>query len=296
MKLYRYLFLGICCLMCGVAPAQKQSTVYLQYIDQFSDLAIDHMQRYRIPASITLAQGILESGAGQSKFVKESNNHFGIKCQSDWQGDRIFRADDSPDDCFRVYKNAHESFEDHSRFLSGKKRYTVLFELEITDYEGWAKGLSACGYATDPAYAQKLIRLIEDYELFRYDLRVGKGFSKQPALARTIYKTFGLLYVVAGAGDSVEKIAADLGFKAKDLLKYNEIPAGFPLVQGDIIYLEKKKKQADEPHYTHVVRSGDSMYSISQRYGIQLSSLYKLNKKKEDYVPQVDNILFLRKI
>ncbi|MDR0799510.1 MAG: glucosaminidase domain-containing protein [Dysgonamonadaceae bacterium] len=296
MKLYRYLFLGICCLMCGVAPAQKQSTVYLQYINQFSDLAVDHMQRYRIPASITLAQGILESGAGQSKFVKESNNHFGIKCQSDWQGDRIFRADDSPDDCFRVYKNAHESFEDHSRFLSGKKRYTVLFELEMTDYEGWAKGLSACGYATDPAYAQKLIRLIEDYELFRYDLRVGKGFSKQPALARTVYKTFDLLYVVAGAGDSVEKIAADLGFKAKDLLKYNEIPAGFPLVQGDIIYLEKKKKQADEPHYTHIVRSGDSMYSISQRYGIQLSRLYKLNKKKEDYVPQVDNILFLRKI
>ncbi len=285
--------------------AQKKNQNYLNYIDEYSDLAITHMKKYGIPASITLAQGLLESGAGMSEFVKRSNNHFGIKCHKGWNGATVRLTDDKPNECFRKYKKAEDSFEDHSQFLKERPRYSSLFQLDITDYTGWAKGLQECGYATDKAYANKLIKIIEDYELYKYDNPKHKNKKTETVTqikkenssvkkSRDIYKTFGLIYVIANHNDSFESIASDLNFKIKDLIKYNEVPEGFPLRKGDIVYLEKKKKKADKPYYEHVVQVGESMHSISQKYGIRLEKLYKMNKKDEEYVPEEGDVLKLR--
>lgn len=282
----------------GAGAKSKRLNSYHKYIQKYSDLAIQHQKKYRIPASITLAQGLLESGAGQSTLARRSNNHFGIKCHSDWRGGKVYHDDDLRGECFRKYKRVEDSYEDHSRFLAERSRYARLFKLNIKDYKGWAKGLQKCGYATDRAYANKLIKVIEDYELYRFDSEKGKKKKKQkqalPVLSYQTYRTFGLIYVYAKENDSFEQIARSLGFKAKHLRKYNEVPEDFPLQAGDIVYLEKKKKKADKPHYEHIVEVGESMHSISQQYGIQVKSLYKLNKKDKDYVPAEGDVLKLR--
>jgi LysM repeat protein len=284
------------------AQAQKKLKSYLNYIDNYNKLAVKQMVKYKIPASITLAQALLESGAGLSELAGSSNNHFGIKCHADWSGERIYRRDDNPNDCFRKYKTVEDSYEDHSVFLNNHSRYSVLFSYDITDYTAWARGLQKCGYATDKAYANKLIKYIEDYELYIYDYKSitsknkkeKKPSGKQPGRMRTTYLTHGLLYVEAEANDNFDKIAHDMGFKVKNLLKYNEAPEDFPLRKGDIVYLEKKKKKADPPYYEYVVKVGDSMHRISQRYGIRLKNLYKMNKKDFDYVPTEGDVLRLR--
>lgn len=282
------------------AATQRKVPSYEKYIKTYSDLAVQHQKKYKIPASITLAQGLLESGAGQSDLARRSNNHFGIKCHSDWRGGRVYHNDDLSGECFRKYKRVEDSYEDHSKFLQ-RSRYERLFDLKITDYKGWARGLQKCGYATDRAYANKLIKVIEDYELYRYDTgKVHKISQKErekqkyPKLRYTIYKTFGLLYVYAKENDSFDRIAQSLDFKAKDLKKFNEVPEDFPLQKGDIVYLGKKKKKADKPYYDHVVQIGESMHSISQKYGIQIKSLYKINKKDKDYIPEEGDVLKLR--
>lgn len=286
--------------------AQRRVASYDSYVEKYAALAVEQMQKYRIPASITLAQGILESGAGQSELARKSNNHFGIKCHSDWRGGRAYHDDDFRNECFRKYKKVEESYEDHSHFLADRPRYAELFKLNITDYKGWARGLQKCGYATDKAYANKLIKLIEDYELYRYDqskvIRRATRKTKQThakgepevTLKRTVYKTHDLLYVHAKEGDSFERIAQDLGFKVKKLIQFNEVPKDFPLQKGDIVYLQKKKKKADKPHYEHVVRVGESMHTIAQTYGIRIANLYKMNKKSEEYIPMEGDILKLR--
>ena len=297
-------------LLCSVSlQAQYQNSVYTNYFDKYKGLAIDHMNRYRIPASITLAQGVLESGAGQSKLAKEANNHFGIKCHTEWKGPKTYHDDDRPNDCFRKYKNAEESFLDHSVFLAERSRYARLFELDIRDYKGWARGLQSCGYATDPNYANKLIKIIEDYELYLYDIKQGKAKktdtqtpSKKSKKEEVIlfdkplqvFKHNGLIYVHARQGDTFKTIADEMGFKESKLAKYNEVPKDFPLDAGDIVYLQKKKTKADKPNYEHVIKGGESMYSISQKYGMQLSPLYKLNRKEPDYFPKEGDILRLR--
>ncbi|MDH6534957.1 LysM peptidoglycan-binding domain-containing protein [Parabacteroides sp. 52] len=285
----------------GTTQAQRKNASYQKYSDTYSNLAVQHQKKYRIPASITLAQGILESGAGMSKLARESNNHFGIKCHSDWRGGRVYHDDDLKGECFRKYKRVEESYEDHSRFLAERSRYASLFKLQITDYKSWARGLQKCGYATDRAYANKLIKIIEDYELYRYDKDKGiktaaKGKNKEtgPTTKRIVYKTHGLIYVYATTNDSFDRIAQDLDFKVKKLKKYNEVPEDFPLQRGDIVYLQKKKKKADKPYYDHVVQIGESMHSISQLYGIQIKSLYKMNKKDPDYIPEEGDVLKLR--
>jgi LysM repeat protein len=304
-KNMRKLFILITLLGIGCSlSAQKKLKSYLNYIDNYSSLAVKQMEKYKIPASITLAQGLLESGAGLSELARSSNNHFGIKCHAEWSGDRIYRRDDNPNDCFRKYKTVEESYEDHSQFLNKHSRYAVLFSYDIKDYTAWARGLQRCGYATDKAYANKLIKCIEDYELYTYDYQSktsGKNKNKkkkdsdqQPQKMRPTYITHGLLYVEAEADDSFEKIAYDMGFKVKKLLQYNETPENFPLRKGDIVYLEKKKKKADKPYYEYVVKIGDSMHDISQRYGIRLENLYKMNKKNSDYVPTEGDVLRLR--
>ncbi|MBD8347145.1 glucosaminidase domain-containing protein [Dysgonomonas sp. HGC4] len=284
---------------------RKRNTFYDDYIDKYKDLAISHMKKYKIPASITLAQGLLESGAGRSSLTVRSNNHFGIKCHNGWKGESVIAADDTPNDCFRKYKKAEDSFDDHSRFLSEKQRYSDLFSLGITDYRGWARGLQKAGYATDKAYANKLIKLIEDYELYRFDKKGGKRDAEREEIQiitpvsssgvrHTPYKTHGLVYVVAQRDDTYASIANEFGFKVKDLCEYNEVPENFPIQEGDLIYFQKKKKKADKPYYEHVVQVGESMYSISQLYGVKVSNLYKMNKRDFEYVPVEGDILRLR--
>ena len=308
MKLDKRYIMGILCILLNVLVANAQrNAAYERYINMYSQMAIEQERKHSVPASITLAQAILESGAGTSYLAKEANNHFGIKCQTDWQGARAYKDAEIPNECFRKYSSVADSYEDHSRFLTDRPRYERLFSYRKTDYIAWAKGLQDCGYATDKGYANKLIRIIELYELYQYNSdnrtanrRVTTTQSLPPApqpsasIPRSIYKTYGLIYVMARFNDSLEEIAIDLGFKVKDLARYNEIPIGFPLQQGDIVYLEKKKKMANKPNNFHSVRVGESMHSISQRYGMQVNSLYKLNKKRADYVPVEGDILKLR--
>lgn len=287
--------------------AQTRYRAYKNYIKEYSDIAVRHMHEYNIPASITLAQGLLESGAGRSSLTLKSNNHFGIKCHRDWNGARVYAKDDRPNDCFRKYKNVEDSFDDHAQFLVAHSRYAKLFELQITDYRGWAKGLQKSGYATDRAYANKLIKLIEDYELYKFDdkkngkrhHRIKKSRTQIQREARAAwkhqpYKTHGLIYILALEGDTFESIATEFGFKAKKMRKYNEVPEDFPLNEGDIVYLQKKKSIADKPYYEHVVQIGESMHSISQLYGMKLRNLYRINKKTYDYVPAEGDVLRLR--
>lgn len=292
-------------ILTGINPelvkAQRKLSSYEAYISKYSDLAIEHQKKYKIPASITLSQGLLESGAGQSSLARQSNNHFGIKCHSDWRGGRVYHDDDLRGECFRKYDQVEDSYTDHSKFIAFRPRYSVLFDLDLKDYKGWAKGLQQCGYATDRAYANKLIKVIEDYELYRFDSNKGTRKQETPQQNKNastelmpIYKTHGLIYVIARANDSFESIAQNLGFKEKELRKYNEVPEEFPLQPGDIVYLEKKKKKADKPYYDHVVQIGESMHSISQHYGIRLKSLYKLNKKDMEYIPAEGDVLKLR--
>lgn len=302
--LYRFIFL-LSFLILSITTVYSQAkrySVYEDYVKTYKGIAIDHMKKYKIPASITLAQGLLESGAGKSSLTQSSNNHFGIKCHNDWTGGRVYKADDGPNDCFRKYKKAEDSYDDHSRFLSEKQRYRVLFSLDITDYRGWARGLQKSGYATDKAYANKLIKIIEDYELYQYDRAGSRNSQKQKdevivviqKYKHTPYKTHNLIYVIAQDGDTYEAIAAEFGFKPKDLYKYNEVPVGFPLKSGDLVYFEKKKSKANKPYYEHVVQIGESMHSISQLYGLKVKNLYKMNKKDFEYVPVEGDVLKLR--
>lgn len=282
------------------ADAQNyKNKLYLDYIDKYKDEAVNQQKRYKIPASITLAQGLLESGAGRSELARKSNNHFGIKCHTVWRGDKVYHDDDEKGECFRKYDDPMESYEDHSLFLTTRARYAPLFDLKITDYRGWAVGLKKCGYATDKAYASKLIDIIETYELYKYDV-VKEGRKKEKSkehevLPHTPYISSGLLYVEAREGETLLDIAKEFKIKVKKLAAYNEIPREYPLYDGMVIYLQEKNKYADPKFKEHTVAAGESMYSISQRYGMKLASLYKLNKKRGDYVPVEGDVLKVNK-
>lgn len=288
------------------ASAQRRNSRYNEYIRQYSSLAVDQMNRYKIPASITLAQGLLESGAGQSVLARKSNNHFGIKCHNTWRGRKVYHDDDARGECFRAYRKVEESYEDHSKFLTQGARYAFLFKLKITDYKGWARGLKKAGYATDPSYANRLITIIEDYDLYKYDTkgmskrearRWAKELKKKPWLANPhqVYLANGLAYVVARDGDTFRLLGGEFDISWKKLVDYNDLHKEYTIEAGDIIYLKKKNKKAQKPYTVHIVRDGESMHSISQKYGIRLKNLYKMNRKDADeYVPEVGDRLRLR--
>lgn len=282
-----------------------RNSVYDNYIRQYSGLAVEQMNRHGIPASITLAQGLLESGAGRSDLATRGNNHFGIKCHS-WTGRTIYHDDDEAGECFRAYSNPRESYEDHSLFLVNGQRYRRLFSLGKTDYKGWAKGLSACGYATDPQYANRLISLIERYELYNYDTgRYGAAATTvaptttQPA-ANPALHTIEIYnknyYLRARRGDTFKSLAQETGISARKLASANELSVKSQLEEGQIIYLKKKQKKALPAfkNRPHVVAAGQSMYDISQMYGIRVKSLYKMNHLADDYVPMVGDRLRVR--
>jgi hypothetical protein len=289
----------------------RQNQAYINYINQYKNLAIREMERYHIPASITLAQGLLESGAGRSELATKGNNHFGIKCGGGWNGRRMYKDDDQKNDCFRVYRNATDSYEDHSQFLL-KDRYKRLFQLKTTDYKGWAKGLKACGYATSPTYATRLIEIIETYQLYQYDkgkkshggdyqddiygVPTNTNTENLPAGKHTYTVNNGVVCVVALPGDNWQTLPKVLHKSRRRLLKYNEAVVTDPIQPGTFIYLHKKQKKAERKYrkYWHKVQPGESMYSISQLYGIRVKYLYKKNFKSAAYSPQPGDLLKVR--
>ena len=291
----------------------QKSEKYLNYILKYKDIAILHQQEYGIPASITLAQGLLESGAGEGRLAVEGNNHFGIKCHKDWTGKGIYHDDDELQECFRKYDEASESFEDHARFLK-RKRYSSLFDLSADDYKGWAKGLKSCGYATDPRYSDKLVSLIEIYELYMYDSGQPVIASRKELLAdetmehsidmaildeiimvHNIRKKWGLHYVVIHEKDSFDGIAREFGMKTKKLLSFNDIEnKDFELKPGLMLYLQEKSESAVAGNDSYVVKDGDTLHSISQYYGIKLKSLYEINGFNKNTIPVPGDTIKLR--
>ncbi len=303
--LLKTLLLSVCLLLISqpLAAQMRKNSVYQQYFDKYSVLAVEQMKRYHIPASITLAQGVFESGAGKSRLAVMGNNHFGIKCHG-WTGRTLYFTDDSPNECFRAYPSVRDSYEDHSLFLVNGQRYRNLFSLRPTDYKGWARGLKKAGYATNPQYANKLIEIIELYDLHRYDS--GKGFDKFIAqhgyqdsndnYLYTIYSFNSNYYVRARYGDTFKTIAKHLGLSYRSLAKYNERDKHDILNEGEVVYLKKKRSKAPKEYKNklHVVRAGESMYTIAQMYGIRLKYLYKMNRLSPEYQIKVGDSLRVR--
>ena len=286
----------------GMQAQSQWNQTYQQYIDQYKDISIEQMHRYHIPASITLAQGLFESGAGKSELARKGNNHFGIKCNG-WTGRAVYHDDDARNECFRAYDSAYESYEDHSKFLVGSKRYSSLFKLKTNDYKGWAHGLKAAGYATNPQYAYRLIDIIQLYKLYEYD--EGKGYSKFIAQHAKhsaggelhVIKIFNKnYYLIARRGDTFKSIADEVGISYRKLAKYNERDKRDVLEEGEIVWLKKKQRKAPKDYKgrLHYVRQGESMYSIAQNYGIRLKNLYKMNHMSPDYQIKVGDALRLR--
>lgn len=309
------------------------------YIDQYQNIAIKEMEKFGIPASITMAQGILESGSGKSELSISSNNHFGIKCHKSWSGEKVYHDDDAKQECFRKYNTVEESYEDHSLFLKNGQRYAFLFKLSRTDYKGWAHGLKKAGYATNPQYAYRLIDLIEAYDLHKLDKmkssdlnptteqtqeikdkkakkdskkkktkkqktekkKKKKGFfnrkKERDSIAQIKNKIFsenneflaeipayrthqimkinGVKCVTALPGDTYESIAEEFGLFENEVLKANEVQYGAEPKNGDIVFLAKKKKKGNKASYT--VKAGETVYIISQKEGVRVRELYKLN-------------------
>lgn len=296
------------------AYAQSQNPLYLEYIAKYRDLAIEQQRKHRVPAAITMAQAILESAAGTSELATKANNHFGIKCTSDWVGKTYTHDDDRPNECFRRYAEASYSYEDHSLFLL-RKRYESLFALPLGDYKAWAYGLKNCGYATDPKYPEKLIKLIEQYNLQSLTLDKtlqAAGFVKEadttwtntelqpdviahaakggindyvypPLEDLTLYNDHpsgyrnGVRYVIASPGETYASLAYYLNLREKTLRKYNDALDARDLKEGDMVYVYPKKNKAARKYSYYYFRPGDTAWEIAQKYGIKLKSLYKLN-------------------
>lgn len=276
-----------------VTSSQASKDAYSDYISRYAGMAVEQMEQYGIPASITLAQGLLESDAGRSSLATKCNNHFGIKCHSDWTGRKIYHDDDARQECFRCYSNADESFRDHSLFLVNGSRYKSLFKLGPTDYKGWARGLKAAGYATSPTYADKLIELIERYGLDSYDS--GSGVRLKPGqLPHQPLLVNGQRCVRLREGETLKDIAREYGMQLSLLRRFNEVDRKFVPPSGTNVYLERKKSRADREHRTYVVRKGDSLWSISQQFGVRMKPLANRNKLSDENPLTVGMTLLLR--
>lgn len=287
------------------------------YIEKYSSLAVEEMYRSGIPASITLAQGLLESGNGRSELALKSNNHFGIKCHNNWEGKKVYFDDDEKGECFRKYPKPEDSYRDHSDFLRFRARYRFLFDYPVTDYKAWAFGLKKAGYATDPEYPSKLIRLIEEYELHQFDRRKSATASQLPVsptvieqvkplsdsqreefhfiLSREMYSQNGVPFVYAVEGETYESIAASNRLFLGEILRFNDASKTDRLAPGTVVYLQAKKKQAAKGLDKHVMEEGESLRDISQKYAVRLSKIYKINGFDKTYVPKEGDIIRLRK-
>jgi LysM repeat protein len=298
MNLLKSTYLLIALLVFNLGFAQSNKISRQQYIDTWSEEAVKQMKKYGIPASITLAQGILESADGNSMLARKGNNHFGIKCHG-WSGPGIYKDDDAKNECFRKYKNAHESYEDHSVFLL-KPRYAFLFEYKTTDYKAWAHGLKKAGYATNPKYPELLIKIIEENNLQRFDTeqKGKKPVAEQPkpkptgkpqpgnntvewGVGREIFVSDNKVkFVFAKEGDTYQSIAKATDLAKWQLLKYNETKDSRTLKPGERVYLQPKRAKANKS--SHTVQSGETLYDISQLYAIKMKNLLKYNGLEEE--------------
>lgn len=316
MKKILLIFLMLVSAVTALSDTPQQS-----YIEKYSSLAVEEMYRTGVPASITLAQGLLESGNGQSRLAVKGNNHFGIKCHNTWTGAKVYHDDDRKGECFRKYDSPEESFRDHSDFLRYRDRYKFLFDLELTDYRSWAYGLKTAGYATDPKYPEKLIRLIEEYRLYEYDTQKPEQTTHhvepqvpasptvieqvQPlsprqretfsfALSRQMYSLNGVPFVYASEGETYASIAKANRLFLKEILKFNDLKEEKDLVPGTVVYLQKKKKKAAAGLEKYVVEGTQDLRSISQRFAVRLDKLCKLNDIAPDHVLRDGDVLYLR--
>jgi LysM repeat protein len=274
-----------------------------EYIETYKDIAVREMLEFNIPASITLAQGILESGDGNSPLAKYAKNHFGIKCHKGWDGPTFIQDDDEKNECFRKYSDVEESYRDHSLFLKGRKWYAELFDLKVSDYKGWAYGLKKAGYATHPKYAEMLIELIEKNELYKYDKidelpktaqKSPKGYEKKPEQKSYQYAYRNKIrYIVAQKGDTYYKIAKRYEMGLWQIYKYNDLERSEICKEGELIYLQPKRGKGDAVF--HVVEKGETMRSISQKHGIKLKKLYKRNNMEWGFQPAIGQKLYLQK-
>lgn len=274
-----------------------------EYIEKYKSLAMQEMKRTGIPASITLAQGILESGNGNSRLATKANNHFGIKCH-DWNGPSVRHDDDARNECFRKYRNPEKSYVDHSDFLTEKSRYAFLFELKPDDYKGWAKGLKKAGYATSPTYAKSLIDIIEENGLSKYDEQVlamnktkkGNKSTESALIAsgKEIQFNNRVKFIIADSGDTYESLSEELYLLSWQLPKYNEKKSRDKLTNGEYVYLQPKRNKASVDNKTHVVKEGETLYSISQKYAVKENKLRKRNKLSEGTEPIAGSVIMLR--
>ncbi len=310
MNTKRIYLLPLLLIFCLAGHAQmKWSQRFQNYFDRYKDLAIEQMLRYRIPASITLAQGVFESGAGESRLATQGNNHFGIKCHG-WRGRTMTQDDDARGECFRAYDSPQQSYEDHSKFLVQNSRYARLFKLKTTDYHGWARGLKECGYATNPQYANKLIQIIDLYNLDQYDYATSYDKFKANHSGNAQPKTAGRndaglhpikiynknYYVVARRGDTFKSLGDEMELSGKALARYNERNYKDRISEGEIVWLKKKQKRAPKAMkgIPHVVKPGESMYDVAQKYGIRLKNLYKMNHLDPSHQIKVGDRLRVR--
>lgn len=274
--------------------SQNNYNSYTAYIQKYSSLAVEQQKKHKIPASITLAQGLLESGAGFGTLAAKSNNHFGIKC-SDWQGEKVYHDDDEKGECFRKYNDVRESYEDHSLFLKNRTRYASLFNLNSNDYKAWAQGLKAAGYATDPNYANKLIQLIENYDLQQYDNGFSNSYTEKSnkieksdfgkkrnkntleEFPHDLFLNNGVECVFSQPGDTYASIAAEYNLSEEKILKFNDLSVSENLTPNTVVYIRKKKNKSSKEFTNHMVQTGENLYRISQKYAIKLQKLYDIN-------------------
>jgi LysM repeat protein len=285
------------------------------------------MKRTGIPASITLAQGIIESDCGHSTLAREANNHFGIKCHDDWTGATFRHNDNKRNECFRKYSRAEESFYDHSDFLKSVSRYSFLFNLNSTDYKAWSHGLKKAGYATNPEYANMLIRQIEENNLWYFDrgniaasqslhtndtlketvmaysqdsarkaVKFSNGNTAVFAHTQRVMENNRIQYIIVRDGDTREKLENEFQLLKWELSKYNELKDDFPLIPGQLLYLQPKRDKAEPGKEYYNAMEGDTMYLISQRYGIKLKRLYEMNRMAEGIEPEAGKKIWLRSI
>lgn len=295
------------------ARTQPSDRIYTrqEYITMYQDDAVKEMHRAGIPASITMAQALLESGDGNSPLARYANNHFGIKCH-DWTGATFIQDDDHRNECFRKYGDPYESYQDHSEFLKNRPRYAFLFSLKSTDYKGWAHGLKKAGYATNPKYPEMLIKIIEENALHELDVHDHLPEKKihQPkleksnkSLARQIevdhdYNVMmhenRIPYIVAKSGDTPERIAKEFDMAPWEITKYNDLGKTRTIHDGDIIFIKPKRK-SNKIQGLHVAEKGEDLWMISQRYGIKLKKLMSMNGlEKGDTLKPGDKIKLKR--
>lgn len=293
------------------------------YINTWKEVAINQMVSHGIPASITLSQGILESGFGNSKLAVQANNHFGIKCH-DWTGETFLKDDDKRNECFRKYKSAAHSFEDHSQFLTGRSRYAFLFDLDQTDYKGWAKGLKKAGYATNPKYPKKLIELIKMYDLDQYDkdietqlivqstpadqeanneIEIVKEETTHVQSAAKFFQSHEVhknpnrtKYIVAGKHDTFYQISKEFAVSLRQLNKWNDFPPMKDvLAKGDKIYIMRKRKSTKSDQVRLEINQNKPLWEIAQDHGIQLKALASLNHiTSPDIALQKGDVVYLK--